>query len=85
LGRLGRDERPGDALPNALAIQHSAKSDYRKEIVEADVEADFEEGPRGERDVACANANADRRDAAVGRRKSRNLSQSSTGRMVWCI
>jgi hypothetical protein len=33
LRRLGRDGRPGDTPPNALAIQHSAKSDYRKEIV----------------------------------------------------
>jgi hypothetical protein len=78
LRRLGRDERPGDAPPNALAIQHNANSDYRKEIVGGD----FPEGPRGERDVACANAKADRRDAAVGRREPRNLSQSSTGRMV---
>jgi hypothetical protein len=57
LRRLGRDERPGDRPPNALAIQHSANSDYRKEIVGGD----FEEGPRGERGVACADAKADRR------------------------
>jgi hypothetical protein len=45
--RLGRDERPRGALPNALAIQGSANSDYRKEIVGGD----FREGPRGERGI----------------------------------
>jgi hypothetical protein len=29
----GRDSRPGDGLPTALAIQDNAKSDCRKEIV----------------------------------------------------
>jgi hypothetical protein len=36
LRRLGRDERPGDTPPNAPAIQHSANSDFRKEIVGGD-------------------------------------------------
>ena len=36
LRRLGRDERPGDTLPTASAIQDSAKSDCRKEIVGGD-------------------------------------------------
>ncbi|MFZ1963589.1 MAG: hypothetical protein WAU78_09020 [Roseiarcus sp.] len=31
--RFGRDERPGDTPPNSPAIQYSANSDYRKEIV----------------------------------------------------
>ena len=61
LRRLGRDERPRGALPNALAIQHSANSDYRKEIVGGD----FGEGPPGKRGVACANAKADRRGAGA--------------------
>jgi len=61
LGRLGRDERPGDTPPNALAIQFSAKSDYRKESVGGD----FLEGPRGERGGECVNAKADRRDGGA--------------------
>jgi hypothetical protein len=54
-----RDEPPGDSLPNALTIHHSANFDFRKEIVGGD----FPEGPQGQRGVACANAEADRRDA----------------------
>ena len=34
LRRLDRYGRPGDTRPNALAIQSSANSDYRKEIVD---------------------------------------------------
>jgi hypothetical protein len=61
--RLGRDERPGDIPPNSLAIHHSANSDYRKEIV-ATI---FRKGPQGERGVAFASAEADRRDAGTVR------------------
>jgi hypothetical protein len=72
LRRLGRDGRPGDTLPNALAIQHSAKSDYRKEIVGGD----FPWGPRGERGGGCANAKADRRDAGTVQLRQRAPSSS---------
>jgi hypothetical protein len=44
LPRLGRDGRPGDTLPNALAIQYSANSDYRKEIVAIFVATIFRRG-----------------------------------------
>jgi hypothetical protein len=64
--------RPGDRPSNALAIQDSAKSDYRKEIVGGEiVEGDFAEGPRGERGVACAKGAADRPD--VGAAQVRRL------------
>jgi hypothetical protein len=72
LRRLGRDERPGDTLPNAPAIQHNANSDYRKEIVGDN----FPEGPRGERGVACANAKADCRDAGALQLRQRAPSTS---------
>ena len=58
LGRLGGGERPGDMRSNALAIEHIANSDYRKEIVDGDLP----QGPRGARGGACANARSDRRD-----------------------
>jgi hypothetical protein len=61
LPRLGRDERPGDTPPNAPAIQYSANSDYRKEIV-ATI---FRKRPRGERGDASAKAKADRRAAGA--------------------
>jgi hypothetical protein len=35
LGRLGHEERHGNTASNALAIEHSANSDYRKAIVAA--------------------------------------------------
>ncbi|MGO9773070.1 MAG: hypothetical protein ACLPSW_26670, partial [Roseiarcus sp.] len=70
--RLGRDERPGDTPPNALAIQRNANSDYRKEIVGGD----FPKGPRDERGVARADAKADRRDAGTVQLRQRAPSSS---------
>jgi hypothetical protein len=69
LPRLGRDERPGDTPPNAPAIQYSANSDYRKEIVGGD----FPQRPRGERGGACANAKADRRAAGAVQLRRRGV------------
>jgi len=81
LGRLGRDERPGDTPPNALAIHHSANSDYRKEIVGGD----FPERPQGERGVACANAKADRRAAGAVQLRQRAPSRGGAAPIekVW--
>ncbi len=67
LRRLGRDERPGGALPNALGIQFSVNFDHRK----GNVGGDFPWGPRAKRGAACANAKADRRDAGAVRLRRR--------------
>ncbi|MGD0764059.1 MAG: hypothetical protein ABR929_12880 [Roseiarcus sp.] len=78
---LGRDERPGDTLPNDREIYYSANSDYREEIVATF----FRKRPRGERGVACANAEADRRDAGAMRLRQRAPSRGGAAPVekVW--